>query len=472
MTWDEYEADVSHVKSKLLFLHNSKAENKSVNFHDVVDEDDRSMENRFSLVYIGWLIDSALFRVAMLIAIFLNCVVIGVQTDRYLEENFSAVFIALDKFFLTVFTLEILIKWYHDFIGFWKVAWNLFDFVIVSFSLIGPRLTFLSGTRLLTILRVLRALRSLRSISALRGLRVVVQTVIYSLPDMANIVALLLIFMFLFAILGQSFFGDNCKRNFGSLGTTMFSLFVCVTQDGWVNIFRELNACGNAVLGAIYLLIFITIGAFVFANLVVAVVVTNLEWSIAEQRKLEAKPPVTPPSKIETVDPEDCKLTREQESLQLPQMNGLKLEKLENYFLVLSAQEDNLSEFTRLQQQIIEIHQEVKALTILADDASDDELSGMASHASSSSPPPTHTRRRRFNSLMPGDAISDLILMNRANPVASSHNRSLRQMISTLATAEARRNTHSQPHNAHSLSSSIIQANAHSSDRSLRPESN
>ncbi len=42
------------------------------------------------------------------------------------------------------------------------------------------------------------------------------------------------------------------------------------------------------------------------------------EWSIAEQRKLEAKPPVTPPSKIETVDPEDCKLTREQESLQLP----------------------------------------------------------------------------------------------------------------------------------------------------------
>ncbi len=38
----------------------------------------------------------------------------------------------------------------------------------------------------------------------------------------------------------------------------------------------------------------------------------------------------------------------------MQQMNGLKLEKLENYFLVLSAQEDNLSEFTRLQQQIIE----------------------------------------------------------------------------------------------------------------------
>jgi cation channel sperm-associated protein 4 len=56
----------------------------------------------------------------------------------------------------------------------------------------------------------------------------------------------------------------------------MFSLFICVTQDGWMSINNELNRCGNSILGAIYLVIFITIGAFVFANLVVAVVVTNL----------------------------------------------------------------------------------------------------------------------------------------------------------------------------------------------------
>lgn len=68
------------------------------------------------------------------------------------------------------------------------------------------------------------------------------------------------------------------------------------------------------MLGSIYLLIFITIGAFIFANLVVAVVVTNLvspahcsvrvvqrycsrrvwccvsqEWAIAEQKELEVK---------------------------------------------------------------------------------------------------------------------------------------------------------------------------------------
>ena len=45
---------------------------------------------------------------------------------------------ALDKFFLTVFIMEILIKWYHDFFGFWKVNWNIFDFIIVAASLLGP----------------------------------------------------------------------------------------------------------------------------------------------------------------------------------------------------------------------------------------------------------------------------------------------------------------------------------------------
>ena len=56
----------------------------------------------------------------------------------------------------------------------------------------------------------------------------------------------------------------------------MFSLFICITQDGWLRIVRELNDCDHQIMGSLYLAIFITIGAFIFANLVVAVVVTNL----------------------------------------------------------------------------------------------------------------------------------------------------------------------------------------------------
>ncbi len=56
----------------------------------------------------------------------------------------------------------------------------------------------------------------------------------------------------------------------------MFALFICITQDGWLKIVEELNSCGQRIFGPIYLVVFITIGTFVFANLVVAVLVTNL----------------------------------------------------------------------------------------------------------------------------------------------------------------------------------------------------
>ena len=54
------------------------------------------------------------------------------------EDNYGAVFLALDKLFLTIFVLEILVKWYSDFLGFWTSGWNIFDFVIVAASILGP----------------------------------------------------------------------------------------------------------------------------------------------------------------------------------------------------------------------------------------------------------------------------------------------------------------------------------------------
>lgn len=103
-------------------------------------------------------------------------------------------------------------------------------------------------------------------------------------------------------------------------------------------------------------------------------------------------------------------------------MKNLNVKKLENYFLVLSAQEDNLNEFKKIQDQITEvcaalqhshkwhslpwsqIHHEIKALATL-DNVSDDEvfqLSAMASHVSSNSSftPLADFPRRRFHSVV------------------------------------------------------------------------
>ena len=75
------------------------------------------------------------------------------------EENYSPVFLALDKIFLTLFVMEILVKWYHDFFGFWRVGWNVFDFIIVAASLLGP------GEFSFDVLKIYRQLESLQVMS-------------------------------------------------------------------------------------------------------------------------------------------------------------------------------------------------------------------------------------------------------------------------------------------------------------------
>eukprot|EP00128_Syssomonas_multiformis_P008843 Colp12_sorted_trinity150504_noHs@16679 len=135
------------------------------NFNDIVDLDDEGLEDFVSNDLLGRLLDGVAFRIAILLIIIANSVLIGVQTNATLEKTYSSIFSAFDKIFLTIFIVEILVKWYYGFITFWKVGWNVFDFAIVAASVLGPSVQFLSSGRVLRILRVLRAFRTLRSIS-------------------------------------------------------------------------------------------------------------------------------------------------------------------------------------------------------------------------------------------------------------------------------------------------------------------
>ena len=55
------------------------------------------------------------------------------------EVHFMAVLYAVDHGCLTVFVVEIILKWYHDFLAFWKSGWNILDFFIVAAAIVGPR---------------------------------------------------------------------------------------------------------------------------------------------------------------------------------------------------------------------------------------------------------------------------------------------------------------------------------------------
>ena len=117
-------------------------------------------------------------------------------------------FITYSDFVLTsVFVLEFMLRSVaHGFAftpnAYLKSAWNCLDFVIVVVSVTSVALSSVSSLAALRSLRVLRALRPLRVVQHYPGLRLVVNSIISSVPRVKNVFILNIFFIFIFAVIG------------------------------------------------------------------------------------------------------------------------------------------------------------------------------------------------------------------------------------------------------------------------------
>lgn len=110
---------------------------------------------------------------------------------------------------------------------FFYLNWNRFDFVVVAGS-------FIPGVGgLAVLLRLLRLLRVLKLIKSLPQLAVIVNALIMGLSSITFISAILLLFFYLFAILGIILFRENDYFHFGQLHRAMLTLFRISTLEDW-----------------------------------------------------------------------------------------------------------------------------------------------------------------------------------------------------------------------------------------------
>jgi len=95
-------------------------------------------------------------------------------------------------------------------------SWNILDFVIVIsgyFSMI-----FSDGANL-SVLRSFRVLRPLRSISAIQGLRLIVSSLMASIPLLRDTILVLCFFFIIFAIAGTQLFSGLLKKRCVNIDT-------------------------------------------------------------------------------------------------------------------------------------------------------------------------------------------------------------------------------------------------------------
>ncbi len=221
------------------------------------------------------------FETFILCLIIFNSITLALETSQTAMQVAGDWLFVVDKVFLLVFVIELLIRLVADFRGFWRDPWRIFDFFVVAIALLPT-----SGS--LSVLRSLRILRVLRLISAVPAMRRVVSGLLGAMPGMASIVFLIGLIFFVFSVISTKMFGSAFPEWFGTLGASGYTLFQIMTLESWsMGIVRPVMEVYP--LAWILFLPFIILTAFTVLNLFIGVIVdamqTEHESAASEERE-------------------------------------------------------------------------------------------------------------------------------------------------------------------------------------------
>ncbi|MFG2074377.1 ion transporter [Nonomuraea maritima] len=212
--------------------------------------------------------------------ILVNAATLGLETVPAVEQSYGSLLKVVDHIALYIFTVELLAKIYVERARFVRDPWNLFDTAIVAIA-------FAPVAGGLSVLRSLRILRALRLLSVVPSLRRVVSALLRAMPGMSSIVVLLSLVLYVAAVMATKLYGGDTPDRFGSLPTSLFTLYQTMTGDDWGNIAREVMDKHPSAW--IFFTIFILLCTFVVLNLFMAVVVSAMDEENAEERAAHAE---------------------------------------------------------------------------------------------------------------------------------------------------------------------------------------
>ncbi|XP_052467536.1 voltage-dependent T-type calcium channel subunit alpha-1G isoform X10 [Carassius gibelio] len=230
------------------------------------------------------IVDSKYFGRGIMIAILINTLSMGIEFHEQPDELTNALEIS-NIVFTSLFALEMLLKLlvYGPF-GYIKNPYNIFDGIIVVISvweIVGQQGGGLSVLRTFRLMRVLKLVRFMPALQ--RQLVVLMKT----MDNVATFCMLLMLFIFIFSILGMHLFG--CKfgserdgdtlpdrKNFDSLLWAIVTVFQILTQEDWNKVLYN-GMASTSPVAALYFIALMTFGNYVLFNLLVAILVEGFQ---------------------------------------------------------------------------------------------------------------------------------------------------------------------------------------------------
>lgn len=224
------------------------------------------------------LVETDAFHRIVIGLIVTNALVMGLETWPALALDWAPALHAANMVIQGLFLLELALRIAAHGrrpLDFFRNGWNVFDFLVVALSLLP------AAGSLATIARLARVLRVGRLISGMPELRLIISTMLRSIPSMGHVVTLLGLLIYVYGVLGFHLFGRVDPEHWGTLDRAAQTLFVIITLEGWVDIMQKSSEA--TPWAWVYYTTFIIIAVFVVINLFIAVVINNLEKVRQEQ---------------------------------------------------------------------------------------------------------------------------------------------------------------------------------------------
>uniref|UniRef100_A0A671E5J9 Sodium channel protein type 7 subunit alpha n=1 Tax=Rhinolophus ferrumequinum TaxID=59479 RepID=A0A671E5J9_RHIFE len=262
------------------------------------------------------LVTNQVFNIIILVLICFQAITIMIQSDEQSLKMDTALY-WINTFFIILYTGECVLKLISFQCNYFTIGWNVFDFMVVIFSITGLFLPLMVGyylvpPSLVQLLLLSRLIHILRPGKGPKVFHDLLLPLMLSLPALLNISLLIFLVMFIYAIFGMYNFayvkkeaGINDVSNFETFGSSMLCLFQVTIFAGWDGMLNAIfnskwsdcdpdkinpgtqvrGDCGNPFLGIIYFVSYILISWLIIVNMYIVFIMEFLKIASKKNAK-------------------------------------------------------------------------------------------------------------------------------------------------------------------------------------------
>ena len=230
------------------------------------------------------LVDSDAFNITIAGVIIANAIVLGLETFPAVMASYGEQLIIANEVCYGIFVVELVLRFAsygkrpQDF---FRSGWNIFDLIVIG----G---VWIPGVREnATLLRLLRLGRIARLLRFLPDARVLISTVVRSIPPLGGIVVLTVLILFIYGMIGWTLFGQALPESWGTVTRAMLTLFILLTLENFPTYLEE--ALTVTPWATVYFVSYVLVAAFVIFNLLIGIIISSMESAREREALREAQ---------------------------------------------------------------------------------------------------------------------------------------------------------------------------------------